>query len=109
METFKYRHINNPQSTDAFNVTTVRFGDGYEQSVSNGLNIHRQLWPLEFGPEEAVEVRAFLIRHQGHLPFKWTNPYGEEGIYKQSGDISSVQHGNGVVSLAVSFRQTFKP
>lgn len=58
-------------------VKSVRFGDGYEQRIGDGLNTLLPSWSLSFSFRETAEIdalEAFLITHAGVHNFTWTPP-----------------------------------
>jgi phage-related protein len=64
-------------------VSTVRFGDGYEQRNQFGMNTQRQNWPLTFANREASEadeIDAFLTARGGAESFEWTPPDADEPL-----------------------------
>ena len=91
-------------------VRTQQFGDGYAQSVSDGINNKSQTWPfLHTGPKDKIKaIMAFLDRHQGAKAFLWTPPLGELGLYKCNGYKPSPRGGQ-VYSLSATFEQAFHP
>ena len=109
MEVFKFRPISQPVRTDTFTITSVQFGDGYEQNAGNGINNRRQGWQLEFGPDESQAVRDFLIRHAGHRSFEWTNPDGEVGRYAVKKPLTTKYLASGIRVLSCNFEQVFYP
>lgn len=61
-------------------VFQAQFGDGYEQSVPNGLNNVLEKWNLTFKdvPDATYfQIKQFLKEHKGSIPFQWTTPDGE--------------------------------
>lgn len=63
----------------------IKFGDGYEQSVPNGLNNNPASWPVTIGEltdMEARQIMLFLDSFGGHRPFWWRDPDGKLLQYK---------------------------
>jgi phage-related protein len=91
-------------------VRSKQFGDGYSQSVSDGINNKTQSWPISHTGNAAriKEVIAFLDRHQGAKAFLWTPPLGELGLYKCTG-YQPANKGGSVYTLTATFEQTFHP
>jgi phage-related protein len=61
-------------------VNKAQFGDGYAQSVGEGINTVLQTWKLSFTLRRKTEVQAiiqFLADHYGAVKFTWTTPLGE--------------------------------
>jgi len=99
-----------PTGTHSFRVLSAQFGDGYKQSVGDGINNEVQTWPLQFTGDAAYinGIVSFLRAHRGYLPFQWTPPLGELGLY-EAGEFSVTPHGGGKYTLAVTFEQRFAP
>ena len=91
-------------------VRSKQFGDGYEQSVEDGLNNRSQSWPVTFtGLKPRIkEIMAFLDRHKGAKGFLWEPPLGELGLYKCNG-YKPVHRGGQVYAITATFQQTFHP
>ena len=109
METFLYEPRIEPTGDARFAVTKATFGDGYVQAVAQGINAHKQVWPLEFVGTEATitPIKAFLDRHQGHIRFEWTPPLGVVGKYLIESGYKLTALGAGNYRLQVTFEQVF--
>lgn len=108
---FKWLTMGTPKCTDSTNVNEAKFGDGYTQLSSNGINNNSETWELTYigEKEEIVKVRAFLNSHIINS-FKWTNPYGEEKLYRVvNKSIESEFQCGKVVSLSFQFVQSYAP
>lgn len=58
-------------------VTAIKFGDGYEQRVAQGLNTQLEIWNLNFANRSQVDadaIDAFLRARGGVESFDWTPP-----------------------------------
>ena len=58
-------------------VSKVRFGDGYVQRQTKGMNPLAITWSLSFNPRsdaEADAIEAFLEAREGVTAFTWTAP-----------------------------------
>ena len=111
VDKFIWRTMGNPKCTDSTNVNEAKFGDGYTQLSSNGINNNSETWELTYigEKEEIAKVRAFLNSHIINS-FKWTNPYGEEKLYRVvNKSIESEFVGGKVVSLSFQFVQSYAP
>jgi phage-related protein len=88
-----------------------QFGDGYEQSVSDGINNKVQSWPISHtgSAERIKEIIAFLDRHKGAKAFLWMPPLGELGLYKCPNGYQPSHKGGSVYTLTATFEQTFHP
>ncbi|MBE0152868.1 phage tail protein, partial [Serratia fonticola] len=76
LETFTYAVRINPTGDHSFRVKDVQFGDGYKQSIGDGLNTEIQSWSLTFVSDLSrnAAIKAFFKRHAGYKAFKWVNP-----------------------------------
>lgn len=79
METFNYTPISGASGDNKYNVYTAQFGDGYSQSVANGINNRTSSWSLSFEvlEDDAESIVGFFHDHAGYLPFEWTPPLEE--------------------------------
>lgn len=109
-QTFTWCPRVDPEGTTAFRVHEIQFGDGYKQSVGDGINNEVRTWPLTFvGLEhEIAPIRDFLRAHKGYKPFKWTPPLDSEGLYEVQ-QFTLRPHGGGVYTLSATFAQRFLP
>lgn len=58
-------------------VSQVKFGDGYEARVANGINPSLRNWPLSFVKRDVSEIdaiEAFLASAGAVSSFDWTPP-----------------------------------
>lgn len=84
MATFTYAPDFGAAKSQQPKVTSVRFGDSYEQRVAIGLNTNPQTWSLSFSMRddtEAEAIDAFLVARGGAESFDWTPPGGTAGKY----------------------------
>jgi phage-related protein len=91
-------------------VLSAQFGDGYKQSVGDGLNAKFQNWPVVFSGTKAYveEIAAWLDDHQGFESFLWTPPVGVEGRYECSEyDIAGTD--TDTFTITATFVQVFRP
>ena len=91
-------------------VRTKQSGDGYAQSVEDGINNQSKSWPVVFTgmKDRILEIRRFLDRHKGAKGFLWTPPLGVLGLYKCTG-YKPVHRGGQVYAITATFEQTFHP
>lgn len=99
-----------PTGTNQYRVLEAQFGDGYRQSVGDGINNETRSWQLSFvGREsEIVPIRNFLRQHQGYMPFEWTPPLESKGLYEVR-QFQVVPNGAGIYTLSATFDQRFEP
>jgi phage-related protein len=91
-------------------IKSVVLGDGYEQSVSDGINTMPVVRSLVFsarGDAEVEAMEAFLRRHAGVRWFWFAYP-GKAAIrVKCRGGWSVVPAGYGLNTLTCTFEQVF--
>lgn len=65
-----------PDGTVKFNVSEIRFGEGYIGAVGEGINEKVQSWPLTWvGTDAEINpIRTFFDDHYGYESFLWTPP-----------------------------------
>lgn len=93
-----------------FRVRSIRFGDGYQQDVRDGLNNKEQQWPVSAtGPASQIQpLIDFLDACGGDQAFLWTPPRGVQGLYKCKGYSTTDTHGDWV-KLTATFVRSFAP
>lgn len=110
-DTFTWVPDDNPNGDFTHRVLRVKFGDGYEQTVPDGLNTLQQNWPLKFDRSAAdiTPIKAFLKAHPG-TSFFWTPPDlgAVQGLYKCFSFNSVPRSGNQEV-LSCQFEQAYAP
>lgn len=91
-------------------VRTKQFGDGYAQSVGDGINNKSQSWPVTFTGQKGRirEIIAFIDRHKGAKAFLWTPPLGDLGLYKCNG-YKLAHRGGQMYAITTTFEQAFHP
>lgn len=109
-EIFTWSPTVDPQGSVRYRILAVQFGDGYKQTMGDGIHNRIQTWPLTFVGKGSYikEVLSFLDKHQGCKAFLWTPPLGEEGYYTSTGT-NITAHGADNFTLTVTFEQVFKP
>lgn len=93
-----------------FRVRSIRFGDGYQQDVKDGLNNKEDSWPVSAsGPQADIQpLIDFLDARGGAEAFLWTPPRGVQGLYKCKSYTTVDTHGNNV-KLSATFVRSFQP
>lgn len=95
-ETFVYPVRAEPSGQEAFRTITAPFGDGYSQSVGDGINAvesnwnctARGQWDIPDGVacaplgQPVRDIAKFLRDHAGHKSFIWTAPDGTEALWR---------------------------
>jgi phage-related protein len=100
------------QKSSAPNVRIARFGDGYEQRTTFGLNQNPKQWDLTWNVSEtdADTIETFLdARAADGASFEWT-PLGESTEYKWVCEqwSKSIPYLNRA-TIQATFRQVFEP
>lgn len=110
MKTFTWTPTNEATGTTRFRVLKAQFGDGYAQTVVDGLNNQSESWPLMFlaKRDTIMAIKTFLDATQGAESFQWTPPLGQS-IFVKAGEYSITPKGGDVYSLSVTFEQDFQP
>ena len=96
--------------TASFNTLSSQFGDGYEQSVSVGINNRKGQWSFTKTAKKALilEIKAFFDDHKGSDSFLWDSPLDGE-VRVKSGDYNPVCLGGDVWRISTTFTQVFYP
>ena len=85
----------------------ARFGDGYEQRVTDGINAAPRTWSLSFTqPRSEAEAILAFFDAQGAASFDWTPPHGAPGKFVAR-DWSSALIGPFAMQISVSFEEVF--
>jgi phage-related protein len=108
-DTFTWLPQIDPSSTATLRTRKAQFGDGYMQTVADGINAKVQSWPLTFqgGTATITPLMAFLDSHIG-VSFYWTPALDVQGYY-QCMAYSLIPHGGDNYTVTATFQQVFKP
>ncbi len=89
---------------------TVKFGDGYEQVSSFGINTAKKSWSVAKTARlsEIEAIYRFLLDHKGVSPFH-INIGGETNTYRTDGAISKAHIGADVWQVSFNLKQVFVP
>lgn len=109
-DTFSFCAVPDPTGAVTLRVRKAQFGDGYVQSVADGLNTKVQQWPLTFRGSSALigQIASFLDAHTGATSFLWTPPApnASQGYY--TCDTYTMQaNGADVYTLSATFNEVF--
>lgn len=90
-------------------VREAKFGDGYAQSIGDGINTQPRSWSVRIDNTDAAEADAidtFLVARDGSEAFDWTDPRGHVGrwVCKRW---NLTEHGGGVASISATFEEVF--
>lgn len=110
LKTFTWDISNDSSESTSTNATHISFGDGYEQSVSFGINNSRKSWQCSRTDKKAVidEIYRFLIATNGVEAFNFTPLADEPSIkVRLDGEISRQQQGGNVWQISFNLKQVF--
>lgn len=94
-----------------FKVDVVKFGDGYEQRGSPGLNAVEDSWSLLWEyitVPERNQIETFLDSHAGHKAFLWTPPTREEAHAFVCATYATTQITASLFSIQAEFRRVYE-
>lgn len=96
--------------TESFNVLSSKFGDGYEQNISVGINNRSGQWSYSRTAKKAeiLEIKAFFDQHKGADSFLWGSPLDGE-VRVKTGEYNPVCLGGDVWRISTTFTQVFYP
>lgn len=99
----------NTQSS-SFKTLSSKFGDGYEQNISVGINNRSGAWGFTKTGKKALilEIKAFFDEHKGADSFLWDSPLDGE-VRVKTGEYSPVSLGGGLWRISTTFTQVFYP
>lgn len=108
-ETFTWVPLVEPVGTTKYAVRTAQFGDGYSQSVADGINNKLDAWPLTFTGNTAyiAPIKAFLDSLQGYQSFYWTPPLASGPLLFRAEQCTVKPYGGGNYELNVTFQEVF--
>lgn len=92
------------------NVRVTKFGDGYEQRQSNGLNTKPKTWSLKFSlrtDAEAGAITSFFDEQEAVSSFDWTDINGATGKYVCR-SWNSVKENNNLNTVTANFDQVYE-
>ena len=88
------------------NVHPIKFGDGHENRIADGINFMLAVWTVKFTADVTTveSIRSFLETQAGLTPFTWTDPLNNTATYICR-QWDSDQMGFGVYELNATFEQ----
>lgn len=110
LEQFTWVPDNGASGDQLFAINKLQFGDGYAQTVADGLNNESASWPLTFTKKkaEAEAIIAFLKRHKGAKAFAWQPPLADLALF--TAEKYTVQPlTSRLYRVTVTFEQAFRP
>lgn len=92
-------------------LSSIKFGDGYEQRRADGVNNTAQTWTVQrtgkFG--DLAPIKSFLAGVSGLESFNWTPPNNAAiKVVVDNGTYKETPKGGGVYQLSWTFRQVFE-
>lgn len=109
IETFDFKNdLDGNRSSYTFNKQVVKFGDGYEQRISIGINNKRGEWTYQRTAKiaEIERICAFFDRHGSVLPFLYSNPQGQT-VKAVADDYQLTCLGADIWRINTTFNQVF--
>ena len=107
-DTFSWVPTSTSRATSTGLVRRAQFGDGYAQSIADGINPMSRAYDLTFTGSSALisQIAAFLDAHVG-VSFFFAHPIHGTGLYYCD---SYSDSGEGLTyTLTATFQQTFQP
>ena len=97
--------------TQRFTILNSKFGDGYEQNISVGINNRKGEWAYQrTGYKAEIRlIKAFFDKHKGADSFLWDSPLDGEVRVKTDTNYSPIHIGGGVWRISTKFTQVFYP
>ena len=113
MSNRKFTHCQDLESNSqesAFNTLSSKFGDGYEQNISVGINNRSGQWSYSRTAKKAeiLEIKAFFDDHKGADSFLWDSPLDGE-VRVKTGSYNPVCLGGEIWRISTTFTQVFYP
>lgn len=96
--------------TTTHNVNITKFGDGYEQVTSFGINNSRKSWQCSKTDtkQEIDKIHQFLLATQGVMPFYFTPIKNEPRIkVRLDGQITRQKKGGDIWQISFNLVQVF--
>ena len=96
--------------TSSFKTLSSKFGDGYEQNISVGINNKSGSWQYSRTAKKAeiLEIKAFFDEHKGADSFLWDTPLDGE-VRVKAGEYQLNKVGGLIWRISTTFTQVFYP
>jgi len=110
MATFTYTASYGASATQSPRVRMIRFGDGYEQRASFGINTDARTWNLDFRGRDDTDANAIIAFFEARAAvesFDWTPPYGAAGKWICRSWSRSVAS-DGANDISATFEEVFE-
>lgn len=110
MRRFEWQLDQDSSESTTSNAKSIRFGDGYEQMVSFGINKSRKTWQASVTDKKAVidEIYRFLLSTDNVEVFSITPVPDEPAIkVRNDGEITRNKLGGNVWRVTFNLKQVF--
>lgn len=97
-----------------YEVSKIRFGNGYKLAVGHGINNEEQTWNISmlvdrrYPDSPGNKALKFLRDHKGWGSFLWRTPHGEL-IQVKCDTLKDDSNGATVYTMTATFEQYFGP
>lgn len=112
MATFDFTPDYSPVKSKKPEVSTVKFGDGYEQRYPKGINNNPESWSLQFNQREQSEIQAiedFLDARAGWEAFDWIPPNQVDTIRVKCSQWTRSEEKALRGNITCTFEEVFEP
>lgn len=84
VKTFNWMTEREMDTTITYRVIETKFGDGYTQTATEGINTKDQQYAIRVNAKSKVasEIMDFFDEHQGYKAFLWKPPLGKLALYR---------------------------
>lgn len=105
---FKWNIERNVTADINYRVIETQFGDGYKQTMGDGINAKDEKYSIRVNARESVakEIMEFFDERGGHKSFFWTPPLGKMGLY-QCRDPKPAPQGGGLYTITGTFVRSY--
>ena len=102
-------NLDGNSTTQSFNVLSSKFGDGYEQHISVGINNRKGQWAYSrTGYSAEIKlIKDFFDRHKGADSFLWNAPLDGEVRVKADAQYQLTKIGGDIWQISTTFYQQF--
>lgn len=111
MSTFTYTPDFGAEKTKKPEVKVIKFGDGYEQRTTFGMNTSPGQWALKWeniNDTDSAAIEAFFEARNGTQSFAWTPPTGSSiNAVCEEWKVAKVK--NNLNMITATFREVFEP
>lgn len=109
-DTFTWRVHTDSSGEGEMTLSRAKFGDGYEQTLPQGLNAEVQKWRVVYSGYgvEAQQVIDFIRSHKG-VSFFWKPPLTATPQYFKCSKYGIGDQGGAYYVINLEFEQAFMP